>query len=240
MRIIIVGAGGGIGSALLQQCLQSQPYAVIEATYHNHKPDISSPNLSWHQLDITDEQSIEEFSHNFLQVDWIINCVGILHSSHHHPEKNIKQLDPDFFIDNIRRNALPTMLIAKHFQNKLSVHPSSESQHAKLVVLSARIGSIEDNRAGGWHSYRASKAALNMVLKNLHIEWGRLPKPIAVMALHPGTTDTMLSKPFQRNLPSGQLMSAQQTAQRVYQQIVQLNVEQSGSFVDFNGKAIPW
>ncbi|GAM75339.1 short-chain dehydrogenase [Vibrio ishigakensis] len=112
-------------------------------------------------------------------------------------------------MDNIKRNTLPTLLLAKYFQDKLMPNSTNPQTYAKLVTLSARVGSIGDNRLGGWYSYRASKTALNMAIKTLHLEWQRMNRDIAVMALHPGTTDTELSRPFQRNLPDGQLMSAE-------------------------------
>ncbi|GEA50071.1 SDR family oxidoreductase [Vibrio inusitatus NBRC 102082] len=238
MRIMIVGAGGGIGSALLEKCLEAYPFATIEATYLSTKPDLEAKKVSWHRLDVTDEDQVEQFSHRISQIDWMINCVGLLHCQHHGPEKSIKQLDTDFFIENFRRNTLPSLLLAKYFQDKLI--PSNQTDIAKFVTLSARVGSIEDNRLGGWYSYRASKSALNMTLKNLCNEWQRSLKPIAVLALHPGTTNTPLSKPFQRNLPEGQLMTPMQTAQLLLEQIDRLDATSSGSFKDYAGQTIPW
>ncbi|GAM62995.1 C-factor [Vibrio ishigakensis] len=166
--------------------------------------------------------------------------MGILHCKHHGPEKSIRQLDSDFFMDNIKRNTLPTLLLAKYFQDKLMPNSTNPQTYAKLVSLSARVGSIGDNRLGGWYSYRASKTALNMAIKTLHLEWQRMNRDIAVMALHPGTTDTELSRPFQRNLPDGQLMSAEQGAEHLFTQIANLTLEDSGSFMDFKGQPIPW
>ncbi|MFA0339018.1 SDR family oxidoreductase [Vibrio breoganii] len=238
MRIMIVGAGGGIGSALLEKCMEAYPFATFEATYLSNKPEFEAERVSWHRLDVTDERQVEELSHQFSQIDWIINCVGLLHCQHHGPEKSIKQLDADFFIENFRRNTLPTLLLAKYFQDKLM--SSNQTDVAKFVTLSARVGSIEDNRLGGWYSYRASKSALNMALKNLRNEWQRSHKPIAVLALHPGTTDTQLSEPFQRNLPEGQLMTPMQTAHLLLEQIDALDADSSGTFKDYAGETIPW
>ncbi|GAM56701.1 C-factor, putative [Vibrio ishigakensis] len=240
MRIVLIGAGGGIGNALLRRCADMLPSTQIEATYLNRHPDINGGKVNWHQLDLTKEDQIETFSHQFEQVDWLINCVGILHCKHHGPEKSIRQLDSDFFMDNIKRNTLPTLLLAKYFQDKLMPNSTNPQTYAKLVTLSARVGSIGDNRLGGWYSYRASKTALNMAIKTLHLEWQRMNRDIAVMALHPGTTDTELSRPFQRNLPDGQLMSAEQGAEHLFTQIANLTLEDSGGFMDFKGRPIPW
>ncbi|GAM68236.1 C-factor [Vibrio sp. JCM 19236] len=112
------------------------PSTQIEATYLNRHPDINGGKVNWHQLDLTKEDQIETFSHQFEQVDWLINCVGILHCKHHGPEKSIRQLDSDFFMDNIKRNTLPTLLLAKYFQDKLMPNSTNPQTYAKLVTLS--------------------------------------------------------------------------------------------------------
>ena len=111
---------------------------------------------------------------------------------------------------------------------------------AVFATVSAKVGSIEDKRLGGWFSYRASKAALNMCLKTLAIEWRRSLPNVAVAALHPGTTDTDLSRPFQHNVPSGQLFTPAQSVSYMLDVLDGLNPADSGRFLAFDGEKLPW
>jgi len=109
-----------------------------------------------------------------------------------------------------------------------------------MAVVSAKVGSIEDNRLGGWYSYRCSKAALNMAIKNISIEWRRRSPNVCVTSLHPGTTDTRLSAPFQRNVPDGKLFSCDHTAQCLVDVVSRLQLSDSGKFLAYNGEELPW
>lgn len=186
MHILVLGGSGGIGQAMVNKLGETYPEATIHATYKHHRPDTGRDDcVIWHQLDITLEEEIKQLSQNIPQLDWLINCIGMLHTEDKGPEKSLQTLDGDFFLDNIKLNTLPSMLLAKHFS-----HALKQSNSARFAVISARVGSISDNRLGGWYSYRASKAALNMFLKTLSIEWQRSIKHCVVLSLHPGTTDT--------------------------------------------------
>ena len=132
-------------------------------------------------------------------------------------------------------NALPTLLIAKHFSANLK-----PSLNAKLAVVSARVGSISDNKLGGWYSYRSSKAALNMLIKGISIEWRRLLPKACALALHPGTTDSQLSAPFQANVAEGKLFSPEYVADCLINLIAQSTSEDSGTFLAYDGSVIPW
>ena len=132
-------------------------------------------------------------------------------------------------------NCLPTLLLAKYARNILK-----DSESGVFATVSARVGSISDNSLGGWYSYRASKAALNMTLKCLSIEWARNAKNVRVAAMHPGTTDSRLSKPFQVNVPQSKLFSPSKTAGLLVQQITQLHDYPSGRFIAYDGEEIPW
>jgi len=127
------------------------------------------------------------------------------------------------------------LLLAKHLHGKFR-----HGRPAVFATVSAKVGSIEDNRLGGWFSYRASKAALNMCLKTLAIEWHRSLPNVAVTALHPGTTDTALSRPFQRNVPDGQLFTPEQGVTRMLNVLDGLNSADSGQFLAFDGEKLPW
>ena len=133
-----------------------------------------------------------------------------------------------------RLNTIGPALIAKH------VLPLLQRDRASIfAALSARVGSIGDNRLGGWHSYRASKAALNMLIRNFAIEMGRTHKQASIVGLHPGTVDTALSAPFQSGLPEGQLTQAEDAAQNLLSVLAGLSPEDSGKLFDWRGDEIP-
>ncbi|MFT5893743.1 MAG: NAD(P)-dependent dehydrogenase (short-subunit alcohol dehydrogenase family) [bacterium] len=242
--VAIVGASGGIGAALLDQLAIREDIAVIHATFFR-SPQASSLGsivsfgeatpVSWSQLDASDEISVKEWLDEIGPVDWLINCAGMLHDAKKGPEKTIRAFDVDHFAASIRTNCLPTLLLGKYALPCLR-----NSSNAVFTTISARVGSIGDNQLGGWYSYRASKAALNMSLKGLSIEWQRVARNIRVLALHPGTTDSRLSKPFQKNVPAGKLFSPEKTAGLLLEQISSAHSLPSGRFIAYDGEEIPW
>lgn len=236
MKILIIGASGGIGGAILEHCQHRFPNAELHATYCSTPPKpVSSLNLVWHQLDASCETSVANLSQTFTDLDWVINCIGFLHDADKGPEKNLSSVDTHFFYQNINRNTLPTLLLAKYFSATLK-----KSKAPKLACLSAKVGSISDNRLGGWYSYRASKAALNMIVKTISIEWSRSLRKGVILALHPGTTDTQLSKPFQANVPPGKLFSPQKVAEDLVAIIERSTPDNSGRFYSYSGEELPW
>ncbi|USD35000.1 MULTISPECIES: SDR family oxidoreductase [Vibrio] len=235
MKVLIFGGNGGIGHAICQHLAQTIPSTEVHATYRNTRPPSSHEAIIWHQLDVTNEAKVQLLANEIKSLDWIINAVGLLHDKHHGPEKNLKSFDPDFYLKNIMNNAMPTMLIAKHFQSAFK-----HSSQPKLATISAKVGSIKDNQLGGWYSYRSSKAALNMLLKTLSIEWGRTMPKACVLSLHPGTTDTELSKPFQANVPEGKLFEPDRVAAVLVKIISEATSDISGSFLSYSGEELPW
>jgi NAD(P)-dependent dehydrogenase (short-subunit alcohol dehydrogenase family) len=235
VNITVIGGSGGIGQAFVRQLVTSPDIQRIDATFLHNEPEISHPKVTWHPLDITDESAVQTWSEQSVDIDWLINAAGILHTPEQGPEKTIRHLDPGFFIDNMRINALPSLLLAKHLEMKFK-----HGRPAIFAAVSARVGSIEDNRLGGWVSYRSSKAALNMCLKTLAIEWGRTLPNVTVAALHPGTTDTALSKPFQRHMPEGQLFSPDRSVRYMLSVLERLQPDDTGQFRAFDGELLPW
>ena len=235
MKILILSANGGIGNAIVGECLRRFPDANIIGTYRRTYSEAVHQDITWFKVDLSSESEVEQLSKETGNVDWIINCTGFLHDEQKGPEKNISSLSHDFFIENINRNTIPTLLLAKYFTKILK-----QSASPKVAVLSAKVGSIEDNQLGGWYSYRCAKAALNMLIKTISIEWHRvLPKGV-IIALHPGTTDTSLSKPFQANVPPEKLFSTQKVAFDLLNVIEGANVEGSGDFYNYAGEKLPW
>jgi NAD(P)-dependent dehydrogenase (short-subunit alcohol dehydrogenase family) len=236
LNALIVGGSGGIGLAMTQQLLQRESVERVYASWRtNAPPDFTHPRLTWLQLDATDEAEVAQLAKQLPPLNVLVNAVGMLHNSDHGPEKTVKSIDPEFFLYSMRQNAMPSLLLAKHFMANLRHGESSV-----FAVISAKVGSIGDNQLGGWYSYRASKAALNMALKTLSIEWRtRLPN-CSVAILHPGTVDTQLSQPFQANVPAGKLFTADYSASCLLKVIDGLTPAQSGRFWSWDGSELPW
>lgn len=253
-NFLIIGGTGGIGQAMIQQLLQHNPIVAgagvqIFATYHSSEPSLQADNLYWLPMDVTDETSIAaaiaDIQAQTAQLHWVVNAVGLLHTATEGPEKSIRQLEPEYFLQNMEVNALPSLLIAKHIKPLLkSTKPTADANTGSpatiYATISARVGSIADNRVGGWYSYRMSKAALNMGMKTLSIEWARTLKQVCVVVLQPGTVDTELSKPFQGNVPEDKLFTVEYSAKKLLSVLADMSAEQTGSFVDWSGAAIPW
>ncbi|MFK7860577.1 MAG: SDR family NAD(P)-dependent oxidoreductase [Granulosicoccus sp.] len=244
LTVAIVGASGGIGSAILESLVENDRVGCIHATYHrslaagstgNVAGFASNTKVTWSKLDAADDEQVRQWLSSVVKADWLINCAGMLHDAEHGPEKSITAFSSDYFQKSMASNCLPTLLLGKYARPVLK-----DSPHGVFATISARVGSISDNRLGGWYSYRASKAALNMALKCLSVEWSRTAKSIRVAALHPGTTDSRLSKPFQKNVPEGKLFSPGKTAGLLIAQIEQLHRRNSGCFIDYDGEDIPW
>jgi len=243
-RVAVIGASGGIGAALVAALAERDDVAVIHATHHRSpaagaRASVatfgSATDVRHHALDATDAEAIAAFMADVGELDWLINTVGMLHDGERGPEKSIAQLEPAHFLKSMEINCLPTLLLGRHAGDALR-----NAERGVFVAVSARVGSVADNGLGGWYSYRSSKAALNMALKCLAIEWSRTRKRIRVAALHPGTTDTRLSKPFQANVPDGKLFTPERTAGYLLDRIDALHDGPSGRFLAWDGEEIPW
>ena len=230
-KIAIFGANGSIGQAL---CAHYQKQSDVYAFTRNDF-DIYESGLVKILLDDFNEDSVfqaaNKFDNDFF--DKIIVSIGILHNESFMPEKRIEEVSSDQFLETIRINTLIPTLIAKSFYKKLK-----KNDKATLAFLSARVGSITDNRSGGWYSYRASKAALNMVIKNLSIELRRYNKELVVIGLHPGTVDSLLSQPFQKNLEDSKIFSADFSVLKLSSVIDSLDIDDSGKCIAWDGEDI--
>ena len=241
MKVAVLGASGGIGAALVAELEGTHAVSQIHATYRRAKPvalplqTTDTTEMYWSQLDATNEAALAAWVATLGSVDWIINCIGVLHTEEQQPEKTIRQFDPEWFQQSMTVNCLPTLLLAKYAHSALK-----NSDNGLFATVSARVGSIEDNRLGGWHSYRASKAALNMALKCIALEWQRTLPKVRVLAMHPGTTDTALSKPFQQRVSEGKLFSTAKTAAFLCEHMLCAHDYESGRFIAWDGSAIAW
>jgi len=237
-RALLFGAGGGIGTALVEALLEDP--ALGELTAFSRSPNADAfkadPRLSLEKLDICSEAELAAAAQRQegREVDLLIVASGLLHEPGLMPEKSIRALDPAQMQRLFAVNSIAPLQIAHYFQ------PHMRRDHKTVfAALSARVGSIGDNRLGGWYSYRASKAALNMLLKCLAIECQRRWPRLVVAGLHPGTVKTGLSEPFRSKVPEEKLFSPQFAAQALLQVIDQLTVNDSGGCFAWDGKAIP-
>ncbi len=235
MRAAVWGASGGIGQAFVEH-LTATPH-VGEVVAISRHPIEGAPKVRAVSYDSSDPSSIEQASALSAEngpLHLIIAATGTLHADGYQPEKALRQLDADAFLAVMKVNALLPALIAKASVNHL------DKERGVFTALSARVGSISDNQLGGWHSYRASKAALNMLLRNVAIETARRNKNAVVIGLHPGTVDTDLSAPFQANVPEGKLFTPSYSASRMLDVIDGLGPEVSGQCFDYAGLPIPF
>ncbi len=231
---LIVGASGGIGAALVDRWRSNERYARVFTASRKNSSDANHL-----VLDLTCESSLSKAAEalkvrlNGGSLSAIVVCSGLLHGESLQPERRLSVLDADAFTTSISVNALGPLLVAKHFSPLL---PKTEPSH--LLALSARVGSISDNRLGGWFSYRCSKAALNQGFQTLAVELRRTHPRCVVTLFHPGTVDTALSEPFQRNVPADQLFSPARAAHQLDEVMRNRRDPSSHIFVDWAGKPV--
>ncbi|KWV96112.1 SDR family NAD(P)-dependent oxidoreductase [Erythrobacter sp. AP23] len=232
-RAAIFGASGGIGMALAQAVAHRGAQVWAGSRSGVETQDCTRA----FRFDLTDEDSIAAAADTMRDSppDLVIVASGVLTLENGAgPERAARQIDGTAMEQVFRLNTIGPALIAKHM---LPLLP--RDRRSVFAALSARVGSISDNGLGGWHSYRASKAALNMLLKNYAIELARTHKQAVVAGLHPGTVDTMLSQPFQSNLPEGQLTAPHEAADNLLAVIDGLEPADSGKVFDWQGEEIP-
>ena len=223
---VIIGARGGIGAALANALEKDKNYAQILRLHRESSPP----------LDILDEASIAaaatSLSATHPPISLVIVATGLLHSEQKGPEKSFRELEPNWMIENFRINAVGPALVAKHFLPIMA-----KQGPICFAALSARVGSISDNRLGGWHSYRASKSALNMLIRNIAIEWQRKNPQSVVVGLHPGTVETSLSAPFKGN-PAHERFPPTRAAGDMLSVLHGLKPEQSGQIFAYDGSLV--
>ena len=246
---VVIGASHGIGLAMVRDLLdRAQVRRVYAASRQallsdelNALTELHGERLQILSVDSTREADIVRLANEVRERDqrlhWLINCAGILHDTSRNirPEKRLEQVDTAQLEALFRLNAFAPILLAKHFLPLLS-----HDQPACFASLSARVGSIADNQLGGWYSYRASKAAQNQFIRTFAIEAQRRAPNLTCLALHPGTTDTGLSKPFQKNVAEGKLFSPAFVASHLLDLVFNRPTTDSGRFLAWDGSEIPW
>jgi NAD(P)-dependent dehydrogenase (short-subunit alcohol dehydrogenase family) len=239
---LVTGAGQGIGLEFVRQLLQQNRCDRLYATYRHPDSEllaIADPRLHCLPMDITDEaqiatvvQTIQAEAHT---LQTVINTIGWLHKGEMQPEKSLRHLNMDQLLQYFQVNSIGAILLAKQIQPLLK-----HKQRSLFATISAKVGSIGDNQSGGWYGYRASKAALNMLIKTAALEYKRTCPRAIVVTLHPGTTDTQLSQPFQRSVPPEKLFSTERTVQQLLTVLDGLTEADSGDFFSWDGAKLPW
>jgi len=236
LRCAVIGASGGIGAALLTSLLEEPKVGAVHALCRR-PPALEAPRLHWSTLDLADEPGIAAAAAATGAggpLDLVIVATGVLHDALAQPEKRWEQLSGEALAHLFAVNAIGPALCARHFLPLLRTDAK-----AVFAALSARVGSIADNRAGGWYGYRASKAALNQLLKTFALELARRRPRAVCIGLHPGTVDTPLSLPFQPRVPEGRLFTPARAAACLLEVIDRVGPAESGQVFAWDGSPVP-
>ncbi len=230
---LVIGASGGLGAAMLAQLRSGGDFSQTLGLCRS----ISEAGAPL--LDITNEASVA------VSMDWlkaqsasrplrlVIVATGYLHQDGSGPERSLSQLDATYLTQVFTVNTIGPALLLKHLSGLLP-----REGEIKIIFISAKVGSIADNALGGWYGYRASKAALNQIVKTASIELARRNKQTCCIALHPGTVATQLSVPF--NKTGLNVREPALAAQEILQVIDQLKAQDNGRFIDYRGQSVPW
>lgn len=235
LRAIVIGASGGIGKAFLDHFINSSQISEIYALSRRGGTP-QGGKVRALTFDFTDEDNITagaEVLRETGKFDIVIVATGLLQGEGIAPEKNMRALAHDSFLKSLEINTVGPALTAKHLLPLLH-----RDRKTIFAALSARVGSISDNRLGGWYAYRASKAALNMVLKTLSLEFGRRYPEAVIAGLHPGTVDTSLSAPFQSNVPEGKLFTPEFSTGKMIEVMDGLSAADSGNLFAWDGQRV--
>jgi NAD(P)-dependent dehydrogenase (short-subunit alcohol dehydrogenase family) len=243
----VLGATGGVGFACTRRLLQTEEAGLVFAAGRDPERHEGLAGLREEvgdrlvllPLDLADDVSIERAATGVREragsLDLVLGCSGVLHNERLQPEKRLASLAGDGLAESFRINATGPMLVLRQLVPLLP-----RRERSVVGVLSARVGSIGDNRLGGWYGYRASKAALNMLLRTLALELRRTRPECVCVALHPGTVASELSRPFSQRVPAEKLFSPERAAEQIFGVLGGLGPEQSGGFYAWDGAPIPW
>jgi NAD(P)-dependent dehydrogenase (short-subunit alcohol dehydrogenase family) len=247
-QALVTGASRGIGLEFVRQLLGETRFARVFAACRQptqatalSRLAAGEPRLRIVALDVADEAQVEAAARQVAaetdRLHLIVNAAGVLQdaATGMAPEKRLADVRANALAASFAVNAFGPLLVAKHFERLLA-----HRERAVFASISARVGSIGDNRLGGWYAYRGAKAAQNMFTKTLSVEWARSRRNVICVALHPGTTDTDLSRPFQANVPPEKLFSVERTVRQLLEVVGRLTPADTGRFLAWDGREIPW
>lgn len=223
---VVFGNTGGIGNSIFKEITKTNKYDKVFGFSRKSNPS----------LDFTNEKCIASIANNFvkqnLKIRLLVNTVGFLHDDFHQPEKRIQDINIKYIKKSFEINTIPTALIIKYFTPLME-----DRETSVLAALSAKVGSISDNFLGGWYSYRASKAALNQIIKTASIEYRRKNNNLIIVSIHPGTVLTNLSKPF---VGKKKVQTSEEAAVKIINLFKELTIKESGLLIDYNKNVIPF
>jgi NAD(P)-dependent dehydrogenase (short-subunit alcohol dehydrogenase family) len=239
-RALVIGAGSEIAKALISEllhnCAAQEVITVCREISDNHSPADNRITHMWCDYSATGIAELALSLNKFAgTLDRVFVCTGVLHNSFIKPEKRIEDIQSAQMAELFRINSI---LPALWLQALLPVIKTS--RHCVFTLFSARVGSISDNHKGGWYSYRASKAALNMLIKTAAIEYARRAPGVKLLAFHPGTVDTELSRPFHKNVAPDKLFTPAFAASKLVAITDQLRPDGEASYLDWAGQTIQW
>jgi NAD(P)-dependent dehydrogenase (short-subunit alcohol dehydrogenase family) len=240
---LVIGASGGIGKSLVEQLYKSGKYEHVHAVSRT-LPASPIDGVDYHALDSENEELVAQYCQQLKQASGqfsiVVCCIGALHATSADnqkimPEKRLEDIQQQQLSFYFTINTILPAIWLKYVEPLLK-----GAEPSKLVFFSARVGSIHDNKLGGWYGYRASKAALNMLIKCAQIECQRRAKNICLISYHPGTVETELSRPFQAKVPEGKLFTTDFTVTQLLKTIPNLTAENGPHYIDWQGSVIPW
>lgn len=239
MQHLVIGAGSAIAAAIIDQCLQAGDSVVaVSRSMNAAAMATADARLDWLRSDYSEEsiqRICKRLQESAVGFDRVYVCNGILHNAHLAPEKRLEDIATEQLREVMQINAFLPLTWVKHLKPVLR-----SKQPCILTAFSARIGSIGDNGKGGWYAYRASKAALNMLMKSAAIEYQRELKNVQFLLFHPGTTDTPLSKPFQRSVPADKLLTPAFVATQLRWILAEFDPEPPIQYLDWQNSTIAW
>ncbi|BFM50760.1 SDR family NAD(P)-dependent oxidoreductase [Marinomonas sp. THO17] len=237
-QALVIGASSAIAQAIIEKLQQDADCSAITAV---SRANIRLPNND-KVISVTcdyQQDSIAELCQTLQASQGMIHkvfiCNGLLHNDNMQPERKIESVNAAQLAASFQANSITPMLWLKYLLPVLKGTSATQ-----VAIFSARVGSISDNKMGGWYSYRASKAALNMLIQTSAIEYARRAKNVKLIAFHPGTTDTPLSQPFQRSVPEGKLFTPHFVAQQLLDLMKQIPMDNQASYRDWNHQEIDW
>ena len=240
---LVLGASGGLGSAMVSEFLNDPEIDKVFAVSSKKNPVGSNEGqnqskLVWLQAEYSEPQMADTVSQLMPHAGTfsrVCVCHGLLHSDKLWPEKRLEDITSEALQEIFHSNTVvPALWLKLLFKILKGQTPCI------VATMSARVGSLSDNNLGGWYAYRASKAALNMVLKTASIEYARRAKNVKLIAFHPGTTDTALSKPFQSTVPTGKLFTTGFVAEQLAMIMDSAQLDGELSYLDWDGRTIAW
>ncbi|MCB5162713.1 SDR family NAD(P)-dependent oxidoreductase [Marinomonas algarum] len=235
---LVIGASSKICHAAIKQFEQDEDCLGVFAVSRTSPSEGFATDTHWFECDYS-ETAIQQVCNGLMpfagKIGKVLICNGILHENSMMPERKLEDVNAAQLEHTFQVNTVIPMLWLSHILPLIK-----GGIPAQVSVFSARIGSISDNRTGGWYSYRASKAALNMLIQTCSIEYARRAKNVKLIAFHPGTTDTPLSKPFQRSVPEGKLFTPEFVATQLLSIMNTVDMDNKAAYLDWNNQIITW